>query len=157
MNRSRQFSKTLSGLALLCIGGIFLASCVTTYREKMYAEVLGFNDDVIPKGGIPKDQIPYDLRYDNEISALGEAIYALPSGENTAAFYALDIALDRVAAVQKNKNLMEGDPNTRYYIVFFTDGLDNISTILAERNRRGDYASKNEYAAALQEFIQRDK
>lgn len=46
---------------------------------------------------------------------------------------------------------MEGDPNTKYYIVFFTDGLDNVSPELARRNRRGSYANASEYGAALQE------
>jgi hypothetical protein len=99
-----------------------------------------------------RKEVPYDLLDLSQTELLGQAIRGLPSGENTAAFYALDIALDRVAKVQKNKELMEGDPSTKYYIVFFTDGLDNVSTGLAEKNhRRGNYANKAEYGATLQE------
>jgi hypothetical protein len=72
------------------------------YKEKLYADVIGFNDTV------KTDYQLYDLTGTSEQEAMGQAIQALPSGENTAAYYALDIALDRIAQVQK-KN-MERDP-----------------------------------------------
>jgi hypothetical protein len=150
MNSSRKFPKMLWGALVFCLFETFFASCASTYRQKMYADVIGFNDDVITntRGSLER---PYNLDDSGEAKELGAAIWALSSGSNTAAFYALDVALDRIVEVQKNKELMEGDPSTKYYIVFFTDGLDNVSLELARRNRRGDYPNTAEYGAALQE------
>jgi len=46
---------------------------------------------------------------------------------------------------------MDNDPNSRYYIIFLTDGLDNVSTNLARINGRGMFRDATEYAEALQE------
>jgi hypothetical protein len=48
---------------------------------------------------------------------------------------------------------MEGDPNSRYYVVFFTDGIDNASVTMAQRTRRGNYpqgiTGRDAYGAAM--------
>jgi hypothetical protein len=128
------------------------------YREKMYADVIGFNDSVMlsymlpPNNPRPTDAVkpipgviaengsfpfwakagnPYNLLIPSEEEAMQSAISKVPLGQNTAALYALDIGLDRVVSISKNKTLMEGDPNSRYYVVFFTDGIDNASVSMA--------------------------
>ncbi|MDR2782846.1 MAG: hypothetical protein LBB48_03220 [Treponema sp.] len=153
------------------LAGIILTSCATTtYREKMYADVIGFNDSVMlsymppsnnPKstdvkpipGVVTEEEMPYDLLIDDQAKAMQEAISKIPLGQNTAAIYALDVGLDRVISINKNKKLMEGDPNSKYYVVFFTDGIDNTSVTMAQRSRRGNYpqgiAGRNAYSAAM--------
>jgi hypothetical protein len=162
------------------LGGIILTSCATTYSEKMYADVIGFNDSVMlsymlpPNNPKPTDAVkpipgvtaengsfpfwakagnPYDLLLPSEVAAMQEAIKQVPLGQNTVALYALDTGLDRVTRINKNKKLMEGDPNSRYYVVFFTDGIDNASVNMAQRTRRGNYpqgiAGRDAYGAAM--------
>ena len=153
------------------LAGIILTSCATTYKEKMYADVIGFNDDVMlsymppPRKSKPTDVVkpipgvitdegnPYDLLIPAQALAMQDAIAQVPLGQNTAALYALDVGLDRVVSINKNKKLMERDPNSRYYIVFFTDGIDNASVNMAQRTRRGNYpqgiAGRDAYGAAM--------
>jgi hypothetical protein len=141
------------GVLALCLFAIFLPSCATEYSAKMYADVIGFNDNVIQRNYTSEaDRSPYDLTNQSQARALENAIFSLPGGSNTAALYALDVGLDRIAEVQKK--FMESDPKSKYYIVFFTDGLDNVSTILAQRNRRGNYDNASAYANVLQERMQ---
>jgi hypothetical protein len=161
--------------------GMILSSCATTYREKMYADVIGFNDSVMlsymppPSNPKPSDMVkpipgvirekgdgfglfvktgnPYDLLLPSQAEAMKKAISKVPLGQNTAALYALDVGLDRVISINKNKTLMEGDPNSRYYVVFFTDGIDNASVSMAQRTRRGNYpqgiAGRDAYGVAM--------
>jgi len=134
---------------VLVTGVIVFSSCKATYNQKLYADVIGFNDGVIEK------YKPYDLTKEADVKAMNQNIRDLPSGENTAAYYALDKGLDRIQSMQKSK-LMEKDPNTKYYIVFLTDGLDNISPELAKRDKqmlfisKGEYANATEYGNAMQ-------
>ena len=146
-----KFNGIMCGV-LLCLFGVFFTSCATEYSAKMYADVIGFNDNVIRDYDRFKDRKPYDLTIQEHTDTMVNAINKLPSGENTAAFYALDIGLDRIAEGQKK--FMEGDPNSKYYIVFFTDGLDNVSRELARRNRRGKYDNDTAYAEAMQNRMQ---
>ncbi|MDR1466000.1 MAG: hypothetical protein LBI40_00045 [Treponema sp.] len=149
---------------------VFLTSCVTKeYSEKMYADVIGFNDGVYesymlpprnPKNAdaekpipeiTPYEGKPYNLLDTLQTQDMKYAIAQVPSGQNTTALYALDVGLDRVALI--NKKFMEGDPSSRYYVVFFTDGIDNASVDMAIRNKRGTYprgiAGRDAYAAAM--------
>ncbi|GHU28443.1 hypothetical protein FACS1894164_20820 [Spirochaetia bacterium] len=111
-------------------------------QEKLYAEVLGFNEALTPKFD------GYNLLDPASKTSLEEAIDGLPSGGNTAAYYAMDVALDRLEAVQSE--LMKNDPLSKYYVVFFTDGLDNISRSVAEANGRKSYDSLTAYGDVLQ-------
>jgi hypothetical protein len=164
------------------LAGTVLTSCVTTYNEKMYADVIGFNDSVMlsymlpPNNPKPTDAVkpipgvlrekgegfcffdksgnPYNLLIPSQVEAMQNAILKAPLGQNTAALYALDVGLDRVERINKNKTLMEGDPDSRYYVVFFTDGIDNTSVSMAQRTRRGNYpqgiAGRDAYGQAMQ-------
>jgi hypothetical protein len=162
------------------LAGIILTSCATTYRPKMYADVIGFNDSVMlsymlpPNNPKPTDVVkpipgvitengsfpfwakagnPYNLLIPTQVKAMQNAIAKVPLGQNTAALYALDVGLDRVVRINKNKKLMEGDPDSRYYVVFFTDGIDNTSVDMARRTRRGNYSpgidGRDAYGAAM--------
>jgi hypothetical protein len=172
-------------MVFFVLAGVILTSCATTYREKMYADVIGFNDSVMlsymlpPINPKPTDAVepipgvvresgdgfgfhktgnPYDLLIPSQVEAMQGAISKVPLGQNTAALYALDVGLDRVVRINKNKTLMEGDPNSRYYVVFFTDGIDNTSVSMAQRTRRGNYpqgiAGRDAYGAAMQARMQ---
>lgn len=145
-----EFNQLKHVLNMFLVSGlVFFGSCKSIYTEKLYADVIGFNDGVVQK------YKPYDLTKEADVKSMNQNIRELPSGENTAAYYALDIGLDRIQQVQKSK-LMEKDPNTKYYIVFLTDGLDNISPELAKRDKKmlmfskGDYDNVTEYGNAMQ-------
>ena len=70
-------------------------------KSKMYADILGFNDDVILSFGSGRSQrMPHDLETEVGVNKLISEIRAMPSGANTAAFYALDIGLDRIDHVR---------------------------------------------------------
>lgn len=71
---------------------------------------------------------------DNEYYKLKSQIWDIPQGENTAGLYALDLGLDRVRYV-RNK-ILKRDRNTKFYIVYLTDGLDNISLQVARNNKQ---------------------
>jgi len=119
-------------------------------KSKMYADIMGFNDNVIlPFGSGDRQRLPHNLETEIGIEYLINEIRALPSGANTAAFYALDVGLDRISYIRQK--FMDNDPNSRYYIIFLTDGLDNVSTNLARINGRGMFRNTTEYAEALQE------
>ena len=163
------------GFLFIVLAGILFTSCATTYHEKMYADVIGFNDSVMlsymppPNNPKPTDTVkpipggvytdaPYDLLSPEQATALQYDIAKIPLGQNTAALYALDIGLDRVVRINKNKKIMEGDPKSRYYVVFFTDGIDNASVNMAQRTRRGNYpqgiAGREAYGAAMQKRME---
>jgi hypothetical protein len=148
----------------------------------MYADVIGFNDSVMlsympspnnlkatdavkPIPGVSRGKgdgfglfsnagNPYNLLIPSQVEEMQKAIQKVPPGQNTAALYALDVGLDRMESINKNKKLMEGDPNSRYYVVFFTDGIDNTSVNMAQRTRRGNYPQgipgRDAYGKAMQ-------
>ena len=161
-------------MSLLCVLGVVFSSCATQYSKKMYADVIGFNDSVmlsymqpsnnqkdtdvikpIP-GAWSNDGRPYNLLNPAEATDMRNAINRVPSGQNTAALFALDVGLDRI--VEVNKKFMEGDPNSKYYIVFFTDGIDNASVVMANRNKRGNYPmgtpGREAYSVAMNKRMQ---
>jgi hypothetical protein len=79
---------------------------------------------------------------------MNSQVLGLESGTYTAAYYALDMGLERIKQVRKR--FMQRDPSSKYYIVFLTDGLDNRSVDLARETGRGRYSGRDAYAAALQ-------
>jgi len=124
---------------------------ITTIKtqSKMYVDIMGFNDNVILPFISGKSQLPpHNIETEKGMNELKNDIKKLTSGPNTAAYYALDIGLDRVAHVKQN--FMNNDPNSKYYIIFLTDGLDNVSVNLAQMNGRGNFKNTAEYAHALQ-------
>ncbi len=124
---------------LLIVTSVLLASCASS---KLEADLIAFSNDVKPY------YKPYDLEKQSDV--LMATIKRLPTGQNeTAEYYAFDVALDRVEEmVQKKKN-----PDTKYYLILLTDGLDNVSVELARKHKKGKYNSDTEYAAALNKRI----
>ncbi|MDR1791845.1 MAG: hypothetical protein LBR36_00155 [Bacteroidales bacterium] len=128
-------TKTKKLLAIAIIGA--LSSCTTVKHQKMKVDFVGFSDDVstsyyytnncsIKK--LRKQSPPFDLiNTDGSPNQTGKkqmqkAVFELRQGRQTAAYYALDNALDRVGYVQKK--FMEHDPQSKYYVIMLTDGLD---------------------------------
>jgi hypothetical protein len=137
-----------------CLSVLLPVSCATVPDRKfdednLFADVMGFSDSVSE---------PYRLYHlksgdDTEQERLKEAIQGLPTGNNTAIYYAVDKALDRIEYVSTSSNKLTNDHRTayytKYYIILFTDGMDNVSTQLASNNKRGKYADTRAYAGAI--------
>ncbi|MDR0559372.1 MAG: hypothetical protein LBG92_04335 [Prevotellaceae bacterium] len=129
----------------ICTATLMATSCVPVYHSKLKADVIGFSDNVIASYLASKQSEPYDLLPPSgDEAVMKKQVLGLKSGSNTAAYYALDLGLDRVKKVRKS--YMEKDPNSKYYIIMLTDGLDNISMSL----KKGKYASADAYTEALQ-------
>ena len=125
---------------LLTIMIIALNSCVTIRENRLMGDVIGFSDDVqtsFKKINNTMYTDPYNLLSSNGRSNMDAFIRNIPDGQNTVGYYALDIALDRVKYV-RNK-IMHKDPETKYYIILLTDGLDNGSVVAAQNHHKGIY------------------
>ncbi len=141
---------------------VVLSSC-SIHHQKLKADVIGFNDDITKSYNytdncifkkLRKQSEPYNLLNNKEQEQMKSFVYSLRQGQNTSAYYALDNGLDRVKYVQKK--FMEKDPNSKYYVVMLTDGLDNNSVALANRNKgifTTKYNTPEEYANKIQEKI----
>lgn len=141
---------------------VVLSSCAT-YHQKLKADVIGFNDNITTSYNytnkcifkkLRKQSEPYNLLNNKQQEQMKSFVYSLQQGQNTSAYYALDNGLDRVKYVQKK--FMEKDPNSKYYVVMLTDGLDNNSVALANRNSgifTKKYNTPEEYAEKIQEKI----
>ncbi len=142
----------LPGFSALLL--MMCTSCVAQKTPKLKADFIGFSDNVTlsytPQATTPfaKHNPPFDLLTEQGNQNMKTAVLTLEQGSNTCALYALDLALDRIKYVQKH--YMENDPDSKYYIVMLTDGLDNKSLTLAESKSRGRYESREAYGAALQ-------
>ncbi len=160
MNQSK-YTKHLATLCLLAIMILSATSCTTT-SPKLKADVIGFSDDVKTSYNLNTDALlkamrkqdnPYDLLRGDK-RKMQSFIIGLTDGNNTASYYALDLALDRINYVRKKKDIMGKDPNSKYYIITLTDGLDNVSTTAAKNNNQGSYSTPDEYISKLQEKMQ---
>lgn len=155
MNKSI-LSKVLLGIVVL-----LMASCATTH-EIMLADVITFADDANtsytyrkgPFKNLFRQSQPYEVykngKYNRKEAAAVKGkldAIATTSGFNTAGYYALDLGLDRVKYVRKK--VLKGDKQTRYYIIYLTDGLDNTSVQVAKNNRQGNYKNEQQYIKKL--------
>ncbi len=154
--------KSLPALLLL----ILCYSCSTVKQQsQLKADFIGFSDDVTVsylddatlrskskyKESTRKkyQEEPIDLLKSKNINLFNNEIYSLRQGTNTCALYAYDIALDRIQYVQKNHMLK--DPNSKYYIVMLTDGLDNNSPALGyERGKTNNPNDDNDYIEKIE-------
>lgn len=149
--RLKQFAKAM----FLIMTVLAMGSCATVRENRLMGDVIGFSDDVQTsfsyEPGIFKNMkpqsLPYDLLVENGKTEMDKFIRSIPDGQNTVGYYALDMALDRIKYVRKK--VMHKDPETKYYIVLLTDGLDNGSTVVARNNRQGYYKDINSYIAKL--------
>lgn len=140
-NGFRGFSQVTNMLIITIVTMFMFNSCATYKGQKMKADFVGFSDNVSTSYRYTnkcivkkwrKQSPPYDLITSNGNpntsgkNQMSAAVYGLKQGSQTAAYYALDNALDRVEFVQKK--FMENDPESKYYVIMLTDGLDNKVT-----------------------------
>ena len=147
--------------AFLCLSFIFvMASCATKHKI-MLADVITFSDDAQASyltSNKAQQLPPYVIYQEDEVDNISEDNYksdgafALKKqlmnfkkmqGKNTAGYYAMDLGLDRVKYV-KNK-ILKGDKQSKFYIIYITDGLDNISVQAAKNHNKGTYANLTQY------------
>ncbi len=173
---------TIKLFTITClVQGIVLtfSSCATT-GPKLKADVIGFADSVATSyefkskclvQTLRKQSEPYDLLKQSsvtnkksskkkstikpDVEAMKKFVDALPQNQNTAAYYALDLAIDRVRYVRRKKSIMGKDPFSKYYIITLTDGLDNISTQVARNTKRRFYNTQEKYEARLKKRMKK--
>ena len=108
---------------------------------KVFANVMTFSGDVNKL--YMKN---YDLNEGYKVQSLWRGIENLTVLNNeTAEYYAMDIALDEI----QNRVLKKKDKETKYYLILLTDGLDNVSLEMARKDGRGVYDSLEAYADSL--------
>ena len=140
------------GVLALGLSVLTLNSCKTYEGIQLKGDAVGFSDNIETsykkkKNGkpMPKSE-PYllvgDVKYRDGnlleyeghkpkaepkegLATMSAFIHDLEQGENTALYYATDKGLDRVKDVQKK--YMHKSKKSKYYVIAFTDGLDNIS------------------------------
>jgi hypothetical protein len=107
-------------------------------------DAVRFSDNVTSTfDGKANCNTPYLLGNTKDYGTIMSFISKTGQGQNTSAYYALDVALDRIEFV-KNSYLKE-DPNTKYYVIMLTDGLDNNSIA-----KNPKMTSREMYAEAIQ-------
>lgn len=117
------------------------SSCTSMQDTKVFANVMTFSGDVNKL--YMKN---YDLNEGYRVQSLWRGIENLTVLNNeTAEYYAMDIALDEI----KNRILRKKDKETKYYLILLTDGLDNVSLEMARKDGRGVYDSLEAYADSL--------
>ena len=149
--RKQVFTKVV----LLFMIVIAFNSCATVRENRLMGDVIGFSDDVQTsftyEPGFFKNwktqSAPYDLLTPIGRSDMDNYIRHIPDGQNTVGYYELDMALDRIKYVRKK--VMHKDPETKYYIVLLTDGLDNGSTVAARNSHQGRYKDIESYISKL--------
>lgn len=155
---------------LLPFIGIVFSSCITTH-EVLLGDVISFGDDAKTSYNdhnkvsrlffwrSPSEGKPYKL-YDgkksqdvdmNSYFQMVGRINKTQMENNTAGIYAMDLGLDRIKYIRKH--VLKHDPDSRYYIIYMTDGLDNISCEVAKKNRQGNYKTAEKYIAKMKKKI----
>lgn len=130
---------------ILCLGvaALMVSSCATKHARFFRGDVIGFSDEVQTsyetetRGllmNLKPQSAPYNLLDDEGKKLMYKEISNVKRGENTAAYYAMELAAERVKYVRKK--IAKRDPKTRYYIFLLTDGLDNASTETAKHDKR---------------------
>lgn len=135
---------------IITIIATYFCSCVTVRENRLMGDVIGFSDDIqtsFKKINNTTYSDPYNLLSSNGRSNMDAFIRNIPDGQNTVGYYALDVALDRVKYV-RNK-IMHKDPETKYYIILLTDGLDNGSVVAAQNHHKGMYKDLDSYIKKL--------
>lgn len=137
---------TIKNLILIAFA-LLSVSCATTHKVVL-GDAIRFSDDAVTsyshKDGVFKNQSkqsdPYTLYSEengvpySELAQMKNFIHRNDYGKLTAGYYALDIGLDRVRYVRRN--YFRHDLNTKYYIIYMTDGLDNTSVQVARNHKQ---------------------
>jgi len=130
--------RSRKNLLLFFIVAMFVFTSCATSPYKMKADFVGFSDKITTSYNYTnkcivkkwrKQSPPFDLivpdngvRNEDGVSQMRIAVYSSERGEQTPTYSALDAALNRVEYVQRK--FMENDPNSKYYVVMLTDGID---------------------------------
>ena len=154
MTKNIQKQSIKIAFILLFIVSVF-SSCDTVRENHLMGDVIGFSDNIQTsftyENGFFKcfkpQSAPYNLLEANGRANMDNFIRNIPDGQNTVGYYALDIALDRIRYVRRK--VMHRDPETKYYIVLLTDGLDNASCVVARNNHQGYYKNIQSYISKL--------
>ncbi|MBP5516231.1 MAG: hypothetical protein J6X86_04690 [Bacteroidales bacterium] len=122
---------------------IMLFSSCTEHKQFFRGDVIGFSDEVetsyttTSRGmfmNFKPQSAPYNLLNENDVTKMKYSIDKVPRGNNTSAYYAMELAAQRVKYIRKK--IARNDPKTRYYIFLLTDGLDNSSPQVAKKDGR---------------------
>lgn len=120
-----------------------LTSCATVNTRFLQGDVIGFSDEVNASYECPKGMFSFLKKQDRGWDLLNEAEKytmrtqlktIIPRGENTAAYYAMELAAERIKYVRRH--YAKNDPQTKYYIFLLTDGLDNASPSAAKNDKK---------------------
>lgn len=131
-----------NSFSLILVGFAFLlSSCGTVNNRFLQADVIGFSDKVqtpysVERGifhNLKWQRTPNDLLTDAGKTKIKKDLQAIQRGNNTAAYYAMELAADRINYVRRK--VAKNDPQTKYYIFLLTDGLDNCSPSLAKKEK----------------------
>lgn len=144
-----------------------LSSCTTTH-EVLLGDVISFGDDAKTNYSYHKGRFknckpqgdPYVLYSQsnhsvdkNTMLQMIGRIHNTEMENNTAGIYAMDLGLDRIKYIRKHQ--LKHDPNSRYYIIYMTDGLDNISCQVAKNNKQGNYKTPDKYKEKMKKKIEK--
>ena len=143
------------------------SSCTTTH-EVLLGDVISFGDDAKTnyhyhkgkcKNSRPQGD-PYVLYSQSSHSVDRKTMFQMlqrinntEMENNTAGIYAMDLGLDRIKYIRKHQ--LKHDPNARYYIIYMTDGLDNISCQVAKNNKQGNYKTPEKYKEKMKKKIEK--
>lgn len=139
-----------------------MTSCATSHQA-LLGDFIGFGDDATTsfhsqKNGKGRQTAPYELytpsdpeRAEQQAFEMKFKIDNTEMENNTAGIFAMDLALDRVKYVRKH--YLKRDPDAKYYIIYMTDGLDNISVQVAKNNNKGNYKTPEKYQKKMQKKI----
>jgi len=126
-------------IVLLILPLLALNAC-KIHEQMAKTDLIGFSTDIEPSYSVRQGTFknwcpqgaPIDLteNEDQFISHLQE----LTSDDNTALYYATDVAIDRIRYVRKK--VAKHDPQTLYYVFLISDGLDNASVKVAHNHHQ---------------------
>ena len=125
-------------ILVLVTSVLLLSSCGTPKNRFLQGDVIGFSDRVQTSYDNPQLKHPlrpWNLLNEEEKAKMRQELTTIiPRGENTAAYYAMELATERIKYVRRH--YAENDPQTKYYIFLLTDGLDNASPEVAKREKK---------------------
>ncbi len=150
--------KKLYYLAVIVCMGMLMSGCATQNLGFLRGDVIGFSEGAstsynASKGVFKnwkKQNDPFDLTLPEDVEAMNAYIKNdIPRGSNTAAYYAVELACDRIRYIRTH--YAWGDKKTKYYIFLLTDGLDNNSTQAAQNDGQTWFkVSADKYPKRLQ-------
>lgn len=140
-----------------------LNSCSTIKTGFLTADVVGFSERVETSYGARKHCLknlfeqkePYNLTTNEGIADMTAFVNnEIPRGKNTAAYYAVETACDRIRYIRQHQ--AKGDKFTKYYIFLLTDGLDNNSPEASLNDRETLFRiSPEKYRERLQKKLRK--